>query len=295
MKSIINFISVLIMMCGFSPLAFAEKVEIRSDKLSLSADWEPVTAKVNEAVLLLHGTMAHKDMEIIQTLQNSLAENDISSLAISLSLNIDQRSGMLSCDVLQTHRHANALNELSQWIQWLTEKGIDKIWLLGHSRGGNQVTSYVLVNPGKIAGMVLIAPPSVDSQSVAENYQRRYQQPLESILTLAQMQAANGSGQALEKIGFLHCTEASVSPQSFLSYYRDANLNTAELLKNIDLPTLVVSGTDDRVSPNIGAAAARLNKSNISLLEVEGADHFFRDLYADDIVDAIIELMEVSQ
>ncbi|MCF6225138.1 MAG: hypothetical protein L3J22_02395 [Xanthomonadales bacterium] len=38
-----------------------------------------------------------------------------------------------------------------------------------------------------------------------------------------------------------------------------------------------------------------LNKKNIQLLSVDGADHFFRDFYVDDIVDAVVDLMEASQ
>lgn len=38
-----------------------------------------------------------------------------------------------------------------------------------------------------------------------------------------------------------------------------------------------------------------LNKQNIQLLNIDGADHFFRDLYVDDIVYAIMDLMEAPQ
>ncbi len=293
---LIKFISVaLIFSLNLYQAAVAETLSLDSNGLTLQADWKPVGEDVNEAILLLHGTMAHKDMEIIQALQDGLFENDISTLAISLSLGHDQRKGMLPCEGTQTHKHANAGKELALWVDWLQQQGVETIWLLGHSRGGNQVTSFVLTHPGKINGLILVAPPSVDSARLAEGYQLHYGKSLDSVLALAQMQSANGSGQALENTGFLHCNSAAVSPQSFLSYYRDANLNTAQLLERINLPVLVVSGTEDRVSPDIGPAAAKLKQANISLLVVEGADHFFRDLYADDIVDAIVERMEPAE
>jgi len=293
---LLKFFSVaLILSLSLYQAAVAETLNLDSGGLTLQADWEPVGEDVNEVILLLHGTMAHKDMEIIQALQDSLFENDISTLAISLSLGLDQRKGMLPCEGTHIHKHANAGKELALWVDWLQQKGVETIWLLGHSRGGNQVTSFVLTHPGKIKGLILVAPPSVDSASLAANYQLHYGKSLDSVLALAQMQVANGSGQALENTGFLHCDSASVSPQSFLSYYRDANLNTAQSLERINLPVLVVSGTEDTVSPDIGPAAAKLNQANISLLVVEGADHFFRDLYADDIVDAIVEHLEPGE
>lgn len=291
-----KFISIALMFSlTILQTAVAETVSLDSNGLTLRADWETVDELMDEAVLLLHGTMAHKDMEIIQTLQDGLFENGVNTLAISLSLGLEQRTGMLPCEGTHIHQHANAGKELALWVEWLQRKGIEKIWLLGHSRGGNQVTSFVLTHPAKISGLILVAPPSVDSADLAKNYQQHYGKSLDSLLVLAQMQSANGSGQALESTGFLHCDSSSVSPQSFLSYYRDANLNTAQLLERINLPVLVVSGTEDAISPDIGRAAAQLNQSNIRLLVVDGADHFFRDLYADDIVDAIVERMEPAE
>ncbi len=103
------------------------------------------------------------------------------------------------------------------------------------------------------------------------------------------------SDQRLINVGFLHCDKASVSPQSFLSYYRDADLDTARMLQQSELPVLVVSGSEDKMSADIGPAIAGLNKQNIQLLSIDGANHFFRDLYIDDIVGAIMDLMEASQ
>jgi len=274
---------------------WAEEVNLNSGGLSLRADWEPVSADPATAVLLLHGTMAHKDMEIIQTLQTGLGDNDITTLAISLSLGLDNRSGMLPCDIEQVHKHSDALKELTLWVNWLQQKGVKNVWLLGHSRGANQVSSFVRIHPGKISGLLLIAPPAVSHAQIAASYQQHNGQSLDDLIPLAQMQMANGSGQNLENIGFLHCQNAMVSPSGFLSYYRDANLDTPALLRGLELPVLLVSGSEDKVSPNIATAAAGLNQPNIEWLDVDGADHFFRDLYADDIVDAILERMESSE
>lgn len=290
MKSLKLHVFVLLC-CVFSgQLAQAVPVSLEANGLSLNADWEATGESPQEVVLLLHGTMAHKDMEIMQALQNSLQENDIRTLAISLSLGIDKREGMLSCKTIHRHKHNDAGAELNLWIEWLQQQGVGKIWLLGHSRGGNQVASFGLNHPDKIAGLILIAPPSLESESVAKSYRQRFSQPLEAVL--AQAQQITESNAVLANVGFLHCDQATVTSQSFLSYYRYANLDTARMLKKIEMPVLVVSGSEDKVSADIGPAVAELKKQNIQLLTIDGADHFFRDLYADDIVDAIVDLLE---
>ena len=67
-------------------------------------------------VLIVHGTLAHKDMELIEALQSVFQEAEQNSLAINLSLGIDDRKGFYPCDVLHTHRSGDALSEIGAWI-----------------------------------------------------------------------------------------------------------------------------------------------------------------------------------
>lgn len=283
----------LSMVTIFWPAAaiIAEDVELVLDKLVLQADWESSEQK-QEAVLLLHGTMAHKDMEIMQALQDGLADNEISSLAITLSLGQSKRSGMFSCAKKQTHLYTDALVELAAWVNWLKQQGINRIWLLGHSRGANQATAYALTHAQQIAGLILVAPPVLSPVQLSEKYQQNFAKSLPAVINEAEMDEHNGE---LSETGFLHCQEATVSAASFLSYYRDARPNTVAMLEKLEMPVLLVSGSEDKVSVGVGSAGEKLEKDNISLLAIEGADHFFRDLYADEIVDEILELMATSE
>ncbi len=282
-----SILLIIIATLGLSTLTMAGEVEITYDNLVLRADWEN-PGQEQEAVLLLHGTMAHKDMEIIQALQDGLTDNEINSLAITLSLGKSGRSGMFPCAEKQTHLYTDALAELALWINWLQQQGISRIWLLGHSRGANQLTTYALSHPKQLMGLILVAPPVINSAQLATNYNKSHTKSLAAVISMAEKEGQAGE---LLGVGFLHCQAATVSATSFLSYYRDAKHNTVAMLKQIGMPILLISGTEDKVSAGVGAAGRKLKKDNVSLLEIEGANHFFRDLYADEIVDGILELM----
>ena len=67
--------------------------------------------------------------------------------------------------------------------------------------------------------------------------------------------------------------------------------NNVQKIKNI--PIIVIGGSEDTVVPNIEADFEALSdQSNLSVQVIEGADHFFRDLYADDAAAIIVDLIE---
>ena len=111
-------------------------------------------------VVLVHGTFAHKDMELIETLQTALAERGRSSLAVTLSLGLDRRRGMYDCTVPIVHRYDDTNAEIAAWMGWLKQQGAGPVTLLGHSRGGAQTALYLAsanVDP-LVRNAVLLAP-----------------------------------------------------------------------------------------------------------------------------------------
>src|SRR3569832_2133740 len=48
-------------------------------------------------VVMTHGTLAHKEMEVIQGVAKALEQRGIASLSHTLSLGLDQRRGMYGC------------------------------------------------------------------------------------------------------------------------------------------------------------------------------------------------------
>jgi len=150
--------------------------------------------------------------------------------------------------------------------------------LFGHSRGGGQVAEYAVNGGRKVLATVLLAPP-VD-RAFADD----------GALQGTKTGLADG---VLKGIDFLHCDSADVTSSTYFSYYK--NQDTLHLLRIMGVPTLVVSGSEDEIVTGLPAELEEIENSFVTHAEVPGAGHFFRDLYAYDVVDAVIAHMEKQE
>lgn len=241
-------------------------------------------------LLMTHGTLAHNRMEIMQTLQTAFQDRGYSSLAINLSLGLSRRSGMYDCAVPHTHKHTDALDEIGLWLDWLKQQGVQSVVLLGHSRGGNQTAWFAAErDDALVRSVVLIAPATWDQSYAAKDYQKRYKKALEPLLA----QAEKGKGM-MKGIDFIYCANTSASAEAFVSYYRpDPRMDTPHLVPSIKKPVLVVAGSEDTVVTGLVEKMQPLaDGDRVQLTVIEGADHFFRDLYADEVADGAVEFIE---
>jgi alpha/beta superfamily hydrolase len=72
-------------------------------------------------------------------------------------------------------------------------------------------------------------------------------------------------------------------------------MDTPALLKSIRAPVTVFAGTGDTtVKGLIEKVEPLADGTAISLVTMDGADHFFRDLYSEDIADMVAELLELE-
>jgi pimeloyl-ACP methyl ester carboxylesterase len=280
--------------------AAAEPVKLSHGGLSLNANLETAGAdwQKGPVALMTHGTLAHGGMEIMQTLQTALKDRGISSLSITLSLGLDDRQGMYDCATPHTHRHTDAVDEIGAWLGWLQSQGATKVALLGHSRGGNQTARFAAAHAdAPFTAVILVAPQTWDAGYAAEDYQKRYGKPLQETLARAGQLVADGKGGTmLEHVDFMYCADTSTSAAAFVSYYApDERMDTPRLVPEIKAPVLVVAGgADDTVKGLVEKAQPLADGTRVQLKVVDGADHFFRDLYAEDVADAVQALLEGS-
>lgn len=279
--------------------AQAEDVSFQSpDGLTLNANLELADGKTmaDGLVLMTHGTLAHNKMEIIAALQQAFKERGISSLAPTLSLGVSNRTGMYDCAVPSTHKHTDALTEIGLWLNWAKEQGAADVVLAGHSRGGNQTAWFAAREPDAVVSkVVLIAPATFDAAKSAAGFEKSHNRPLKGAMAEAKALVDAGKGdEVLKGMGILYCPGADVTAASFVSYYvADERMHTPNLMGMIGKPTLVVAGSEDTVVEGlIDAARPLADAGTIELAVVDGADHFFRDLYAEDVADAIAAFIE---
>mgnify|MGYP000088196677 CR=1 FL=1 len=294
LKTLKNTSILLISVLFGSFSAQAEDVGMtNADGLALSANLELADGKnlADGVVLLTHGTLAHGKMEIIVALQEALKDRGISSLAPTLSLGLANRTGMYDCAVPATHKHGDAMDEIGLWLDWLKGQGVKDVVLAGHSRGGNQTAWFASRNPDPVVSkVVLIAPATYDAKKAAKGFEKNHKRPLKDAMNEAQALLDAGKGDTMLKgMGVLYCPGADVTADSFVSYYRvDDRMHTPNLMGLIAKPVLVVAGSEDTVVEGlIPATQPLVDAGKVELVVVDGAGHFFRDLYIDDVADAM--------
>ena len=274
----------------------ADEITLSHRGITLNANLEKADNWPNGKVILMtHGTLAHNKMEIMETLQGLFNDQGISSLAINLSLGLDNRKGFYDCAAPHNHKHTDAMDEIGSWIKWLEQQGVKQVVLLGHSRGGNQTAWFAAEQDNPlIKNIVLIAPQIWSMEYAKENYQKRYAKDLTSLLSKAGSLIQSGKGSTqLKNIDFIYCKDTTVAADAFVSYYSDSpNMDTPYLMPKIKKPLMVFAGTNDEAVKNLDKIVAPLaEKHDFKLNVMDGADHSFRDLYADEIVETIVEFI----
>jgi len=275
----------------------AEQVTLDYLGLELSANLEIASGKSlkNEVVLLVHDTLGHDRMELMAALQDGLRDQGISSLAITLGLGMDKRHGMFDCAMEQDHRHEDAVDEISGWVQWLKEKGATSITVAGHGRGANQVALYAINRLDKTVKRAVLMSPLMQSEETAEaEYRSRFGQSLRQELAKAEELVASERGNLFVDVpGFLTCSKPQVTAGTFANYYSaNAKFKTTNLLQSIKVPVLVAVGDADPVLSGVKAAEAEFSSlKTVTMAVIPGADQDFRDMGADDLARKIKEFI----
>ena len=275
---------------------YAEEVKLQQDDLTLNANLEKAGDwPAAPTVLITHGTLSHNKSEIMAALQELFLQNDVSSLAINLGLGLNDRHGPYDCNTPHDHRHEDAIDEIGTWLDWLEKQGVKQVVLMGHSRGGNQTAWFAAEHDDSvIRKLILVAPQTWNMEHEAQGYENNYGKPLAAILGNAESLVAAGKpATAIEHTDFIYCKDTTVSAEAVVSYYADdPRKDTPYLLAKIKKPTLVFAGSEDQTVKGLDEKLAPLAEAgDIELVVIDGADHFFRDLYVEDLVDIAVEFI----
>jgi pimeloyl-ACP methyl ester carboxylesterase len=282
--------------------AFAEQITLPYRDITLNANLAMAPGKTftDGVILIIHGTQAHNGLELINGLQERFLDHDRNSLAITLSLGVDDRRGLYDCSIPSTYRHSDAVEEIHTWVAWLDSQGVSDVVLAAHSRGGSQSLWYATEhNQDVIKSLVLLASGLSTTEREVSAYRERFDTELEPLLARAQALVDADKGDTLlEHIPFLFiCRDTSVTAEAFDSFYRDdPRRDTPYWLDKIAKPTLILVGENDEVVPELSERVSPFaDGKRVQVAVIEGAGHFFRDLNLDDAVDAAIEFIEAVE
>ena len=267
----------------YGAVGSAEQISLRYGELTLLAN-RVGAEDAGPLFLILHGTWAHYDMEIIRSLQEGLAERGYRSVAPNLSLGLSARKGFRDCDGNYRMRHEDAAAELAAWIEHLKAEGEGDIVLVGHSRGGAQAALYLQNADPVVRGAVLLAPMVFDTQVQLDEFSR-----VNGVEAAAALRAA-ADDDVLGPLQFLSCADARVPAATLRSYYGGKpEKHTPLLLTGVDVPVQVFLGSADEIARwsarDVEVASAL---PHVSVHQIEDAGHFFRDLFAEDVMDLMV-------
>ncbi len=297
-RSVIASLLVLILFSFTTQTLLAKEVTLKLNELTLNANLEIAEGKKisDGVVLIMHSFLAHNGMEIIKASQDAFLENEQSSLAINLSLGVDNRHGFYDCLIPIRFKLSDAMAEIDAWLNWLKSQGFKKSILMGHSISANQVLTYAVNrNDPAISGLVLLVPNTIGHPSSPERYKTRYDTSLESVLERAKKMIADGKAdQLMENTDFGFCPKSSVTADSFYDFYQQGNkFWTAHLyLPEVKVPTLVLAASMDEVQPDIEKhVKPYVDDKRIFLTVIDGAGHFFQDLNIEDAIEKAVEFV----
>lgn len=271
----------LVVLAAASGVARAEPVQIKPALQRLNGNLELPAGKTaaDGVVLMVHGTLSWHGQETIAALQKNLKARGVGSLAITLSLGVDDRQRTRRCDVVHDYAMAGARREVGLWLEWLAGQGARTVDLLGFSRGGAQVASFA-PELARARRVVLLAPAFATADEQAETYQRAFGHPL-----APEIEIARRNPLQQRAVDFLICRQAPVLNAAFLDGYAEL---PPSLAGKTGHPTLVVVAGKDEVVPDL---AAKL-PPDVKPVIIEGASHFFLDFYGEEAADAIAAFLK---
>jgi len=276
-KSLCLALSLLALVPG---VASAEPVQIKPSLLRLNGNLEMPAGKTatDGIVVILHGTLSWHGQETIVALQKNLKARGVGSLAITLSLGVDDRQRTRRCDVKHDYALAGAKREVGLWLEWFKGQNAKFVDLLGFSRGGAQVAAFA-PEFQDVRRVVLLAPAFATSVEQAEIYKRAFGHDL-----AAEIEEARKAPLQQRTVDFLTCKQAPVLNATFLDGYSEM---PPRLAAKTGHPTLVVVAGKDEVVPDL---AKRL-PSDVKPVVIDGADHFFHDLYGEEAADVVAKFL----
>lgn len=276
------------------PLAAASRETqvnvVTSDGVSLAGAYHAGDGRSAVGVFFVHGLGGSFDGPPVSSIARSLAERGFSTLSLNM-----RDAG---CCTFTSLFEDSAL-DIGAGVHFLTEHGVSRVVVVGHSLGANRVTFYsAQVDAPAVGGLVVLA-------GVGNAYQ------------VATVLDADGQGQVVlaEAMRRLaegdredELLEVSVGALGTFSYTAaslvsnggpETNSDLFKWLPRIETPLLIVHATRDGFGPFQRPALARdvsVRSPRADLVYVEGADHAFtgHEDEISDILDAWINQVIVA-
>ena len=271
-----------ILLLYVSKATFADEKVIKlqlNNKISATASYiQGETSK--PTVLLIHGFLSTRNHATLKNLNLAIADEGYSTLAPTLSLDIDQRNQSLPCEAIHTHTMQTDVQEIESWVNWLHSQGHKKIILLGHSFGSLHMLVYL--KKGNPAINYAIASSLIDLEHAIGT------QKVNSQLNKAR-QAIKANNNTLQEYKISYCNKFVSTPRSFASYAEWNKEKILSLLSGIATPVhIIMGGSDKRMDKSWPST---LKKQGKKLSIIDSANHFFSNEFEFELHDKVLEIL----
>lgn len=243
-----SVVAVMAIVLGAAPRAEEVKIEHLGLELVGNLELAGQQAEAGRAIVVfVHDALSFYGAEGPRALQAGLAARGVASLAITLSLGLDQRRKPFDCTFEQDHRDGDAVQEILAWTEWLAGRGAKLVVLAGEGVGALQIATQPETSHTAVGGLVLIAPGPSDDTAIAADYRARFGSGLADVLADAHRVGSEvGEDTIMGVPGFLTCPRARVTAGAFLDAYdRSGRPSLASLVRQRGLPVLLFLGPDD--------------------------------------------------
>jgi pimeloyl-ACP methyl ester carboxylesterase len=190
---------------------------------------------------------------------------------------------------------------VEQLMAFMTDQGIDDAVLVGNSAGGLIALQAAQTYPDRVQGLILADPAIYTTgapaflSSIADTPQLRRLGPLvarvfatnESLLDLAYHDPSAVSAETLQNAAI--GTQVEDWDEAFWQFTAAATNadNVVEQIPMTTIPTLVITGDDDRIVPTEDSVRLASELPNAELAIMEACGHVPQDECPDQFIEAV--------
>lgn len=277
-------LTIILLLFAFQTYAQDVSLSLNDNKLTANASY--TKGDINKpAILILHGFLTNNKFHTILSMEDALQMEGYSTLSPTLTLGINNRRDALTCSSIHTHTLQQDMSEIDQWVNWLVKAGHQKIILLGHSSGSQQLLEYLVTYPPTkhITSAIFTSSFYLNGKELGTK---------ESELQQAKSDLENNNKQP-RKYSFLFCNNNyNATAESFLSYQGITRQRLLSALKQLKIPSYTIMGGNDERYLKVGRNwLDDLRTTGTQLNIIEKGNHFFSSesepLLQEALIDAV--------
>lgn len=177
--------------------------------------------------------------------------------------------------------------DIDNYVEWLNKilvKEKEKVVLLGHSNGGLISLAYTLKYPQKVEQLVLIDSTGIYHKEFLLQFKRYF------LGSLAKVGKMFTDSPTLKRLLYKVAGEHDYERANLISRQTMRNLikvDFLERLQEIKVPTIIIWGRKDQVTPLKDAYVFEKEIQNSKLFIIDGAKHSPQLTHAKEVVEIV--------